>query len=55
MAQVTFKEGEVEADGFAIRFTEAGEPQSVGAVVVLEGPSTEGWGLSKLRQELAQQ
>jgi len=55
MAQVTFKEGEVEADGFAIRYTEAGEPQSVGAVVVLDIFSTGGWGLSKLHHALAQQ
>ena len=52
MAQVTFKEGEVEADGFAIRYTEAGEPQSVGAVVVLDSMP---WGLTKLHHALAQQ
>ena len=55
MAQVTFKEGEAEADGFTIRYTEAGETGSAGTVVVLDSPSSEGWGQSKLHLALAQQ
>ena len=55
MAQVTFKEGQVEADGFTIRYTEAGQPRSAGTVVVLDSPFSAGWGLSKLHQALAQQ
>ena len=52
MAQVTFKEGQVEADSFTIRYTEAGQPQSVGTVIVLDSMP---WGLSKLQHALAQQ
>jgi pyruvate dehydrogenase E2 component (dihydrolipoamide acetyltransferase) len=45
------KEDSIEADGFRIRSWEAGPPQPVGAVVMLEGMT---WGLSTLRDALAQ-
>ena len=45
------KEDHVEVDGFRIRYWESSRPQSVGAVVMLEGMT---WGLSKLRDALVQ-
>src|ERR671919_389329 len=44
----TFKEGHVEADGFRIRYLEAGQ----GNPVVM--PDSMKWGLSKLHDALAQ-
>jgi len=45
------KEGQVEADGFRIRYREAGQPRPVGAVVMLD---TMKWGPSNLYDALAQ-
>jgi pimeloyl-ACP methyl ester carboxylesterase len=45
------KEDYVEVDGFCIRYWESGPPQPAGVVVMLEGTT---WGLSRLRQALAQ-
>jgi pimeloyl-ACP methyl ester carboxylesterase len=45
------QEDHVEVDGFRIRYWDCGPPQPVGVVVMLEGMT---WGLSRLRQALAQ-
>ena len=47
-----FKEDHVETDGFRIRYMEAGQPRSVGTVVMLD---TMTWGLSMLHHALAQE